>query len=325
VNSEELVERAIHFQYPERFPLRYAFDPQKSDLLSLGFGPAKTWTPSKDGQDEWGCIWDTLDGRVKSSLGQVKGHPISNWSDLDFYRFPDSKAPGRFDEAKEVLTRYRKKYVAGSLGITGFDRMIFLRGFENLMKGFYCDRRAVDRLAEGVFRFEVEIAEGFCDLEANGVWFADDWGDQKGLMISPPMWRDIFKPKYKRSFDRIKSMGMDVMFHSCGKISDIIPDFIEIGVDALNLNQLRLLGIEWLAETFKEKVCFVCPVDMQTTMVNCTADEIRAEAEYLVKYLCSPEGGFIACADEGIDWAFIPEEKTKAMMMAFEDLSKGDL
>jgi len=325
VDSEERVERAIHFQCPERFPLRYAFDPQKSDMLSLGFRPAKTWTPSKDGEDEWRCTWDMLGGRIRSSLGQVKGHPLSNWSDLDCYQFPDGKAPSRFDEAKEMLVKYPKKYVVGGLGITGFNRMTFLRGFESLIKDFYCDRQMVNCLAEEVFRFEVELAEEFCNLGANAVWFADDWGTQKGLMISPPMWRDIFKPRYRWAFDRIKSLAVDVLFHSCGKISDIIPDFIEIGVDALNLNQPRLLGIEWLAETSKGKVCFICPVDMQTIMVHGTVDEIRTEAERLVRYLSSPKGGFIACADEGVDWAFIPEESIKTMMVAFEDLSRRNI
>lgn len=57
------------------------------------------------------------------------------------------------------------------------------------------------------------------------------------FIISPSLWRDFFRPRYKHQFELAHMYGLDVYFHSCGYIYDIIPDLIDIGVDLLNLGQ----------------------------------------------------------------------------------------
>ncbi len=165
----------------------------------------------------------------------------------------------------------------------------------------------------------MEIIKGYSQFDIDGIWFADDWGMQNTLMISPDMWRDFFKPRYKMQFDLVNSLGMDVIFHSCGYVRDIIPDLIEIGVDAFNLNQPRLLDINELANRFRGATCFICPVDMQTTMIKGTSEDIWREAEELVQKLGSAEGGFIACCDEGIDHGYVPMDNIREMGKAFEE------
>lgn len=298
--------------------MHYEYAPEKSDVVSVS-----VTLPGKESEvDEWGCIWDKLGGRVKSSLGQVKIHPLSSWNRLNSYLFPDFTSKGIFTSAREVVAKYPTKYIIGGIGISGFNRMMLLRGFENLMIDFYRNRSNVDHLIEKVSEVEVAKAEGYHEAGVDGVFFADDWGTQQGLMISQAMWRVIFKSKYKRQFDSIKHLGIDIWFESCGKVIDIIPDLIEIGVDALHLEMPKLIGIDCL-EKYAGKVCFDCPVDTQTTLVKGTPEEIRNEVEYLVKALSRPEGGFIACCDTGKDWGeAIPEENIRLMAAAFEALAR---
>jgi uroporphyrinogen decarboxylase len=67
------------------------------------------------------------------------------------------------------------------------------------------------------------------DYGFDAVSFYDDWGTQSSLMVSPSLWRDFFKPRYKKQFELVRNSGLDVYFHCCGYIYDIIPDFIELG------------------------------------------------------------------------------------------------
>ena len=95
-------------------------------------------------------------------------------------------------------------------------------------------------------------------------------------------------------FARVHAAGMHVWLHTCGDVWDIIPDFIEIGVDILELLQPDLFGIERLAEAFGGKVCFCCSVDHQRLACTGTRDEILGYARRLNDHLGAYDGGFMA-------------------------------
>lgn len=91
---------------------------------------------------------------------------------------------------------------------------------------------------------------------------------------------------------------MDVYFHCCGYIYEIIGDFIEIGVDILNISQPNLFDIEQLGKGFGGKVCFICPVSYQTTSLTGTREDIFRDAKQLYDNLGSLKGGFIGYVEE---------------------------
>lgn len=118
------------------------------------------------------------------------------------------------------------------------------------------------------------------------------------MMISPDLWRQVFRPRYEEQFQLVHSCGKHVYFHSCGYVWDILDDIIEIGADIINLNQPNIFGIERLGERFGGRICFECPVDIQTTAVYGTKDDIYAETERLVSSLGSFDGGLIGRVEE---------------------------
>jgi len=330
LKSKERVKRAIKFQGPDRIPLRYAFDPERSDIVGVGYAPAKYWSGEMEGEDEWGCVWDKLGGRAVSSFGQVKIHPIKTLEDYKIYEFPDPCAPGRFDHLQEEIEKYRDKYIAASMGFHDFNRLMFLRGMENLFEDLIFNKDVVIEFLKKLVDWQIEIIKQYLKFDIDGIWFGDDWGTQKSLMIAPSLWREIFKPEYKRQFDLIHSYRKDVIFHSCGYVWDIIDDLIEIGVNAFNFNQPLIFskngesGIDRLSREFGGKVCFICPLDMQRTLIEGTYDEMLNEAKHLIKALGKFNGGFIACCDEGIDHGYIPINRIQLMGEIFEKLSGGE-
>ena len=103
-----------------------------------------------------------------------------------------------------------------------------------------------------VHEFNMRNLELLCESDIDGISVSDDWGSQQNLLISPKLWREMFKPLYADYCRVTKAVGKYFFMHSDGNISSIYPDLIEIGVDALN-SQLFCMDIEELARLYKGK------------------------------------------------------------------------
>ena len=152
----------------------------------------------------------------------------------------------------------------------------------------------VRRLADRVVPLLERCIENWAAVGADGVMFAEDWGTQERLLVSPKMWRDVFKPDYARLCEAASRAGLSVWMHSCGYIWDIIPDLIECGVSVLQLDQPGLFRVDRLAEAFGGKVTFWCPVDIQQVLPTGDEAAIEAFAREMVEKLGAFGGGFIA-------------------------------
>lgn len=322
MTPKERVSRAVHRQGPDRLPVRLAFNQPESDVIGTGICAPLGWQAPGPHVDEWGCEWDTLGDTIVSSLGQVRGHPLADWDRFATYRLPDARDPSRFRAIPDTVARWPDRYIVASVGITGFNRITFLRGMENFLMDLLEAPARARQLIAAVCGWELAVIQELARCPGvDAIGFADDWGTQQALLIGRRQWDEFFRPWYASQFAAIKAGGKDVFFHSCGMVKDIIGPLIELGADALNLNQPRLLGIEYLARHHGGKVCFLCPVDMQRTIITGTPEAIAAEAEYLVQQLGCFNGGFIPCADEGIDHGYVPRANIAAMTAAFRRLS----
>jgi hypothetical protein len=291
------VRRAIEFDGPPRIP--YSFiQPLESDFTELaavasGDADISSVPVGEMVFDDWGV------GRRSSGTlwGHAEVHPLQDLSALDGYRFPDVTAPERFSAA-EVLARAGNeagKYVVGADPIMGIERLRLLVGFDNLMVALYTERLQVERLHRqaGGMTLEYVVYAGMGESCTASTW--EDWGLQTTLQIRPQQWREIFKPRYARVVEATHAAGMHYLFHCCGWILDIIPDLIEIGVDVLQLDQPRLMGVDRLADEFGGKICFWNTVDIQWSPVaETTLDELRAEVKHMVDAFDRFNGGFIA-------------------------------
>lgn len=279
-------------------------------------GPGKR--SEKKSYDEWGCGWYRTE---VESMGQVKEHPLSNWAALDSYRWPDPDNPDLFKEMRDKFAGAEGKYIITNIFMLLFERMYALRGFQQLMVDFFEKKEKVELLADKIVSFDIRLIENISDRfpgRIHGLFFTDDWGDERSLLISPELWRDFFKPRYERILDVCKKVGWHVWMHSCGKIDAIVPDLIEIGVDVLNFQQPRILGIEAFGSLYAGKVCFLSSCDIQHTLPRGTDAEIEQEARLLLSAWATDRGGFILEDDFDNDECLgIPMEKRKTMYQAF--------
>lgn len=294
MTSKERVQRAIRFRNPDRIPVvMFNRDLEEGDIIICDV--VQHFGGEKKDTSEFGFVWDNLD----DTMGQPKEALIEDMDDFDSYVFPDPKRSDRFDHAFSLMKTYGdEKYYVAALALSGFTIMTFLRGFEDTLCDLCSEPEVLEPLADGVFGFEEGVIREAAGKGFSAVAFFDDWGTQDNLMISPKLWREFFKPRYKKQFDLCHALGMDVYFHCCGYIQDIIGDFIELGVDMLNISQPNLFDMEKLGREFGGKVCFICPVSYQTTSISGTRADIFRDVKLLRDNLGCYNGGLIGYVEE---------------------------
>lgn len=332
MNSKERIKRAITFNKPDRIPifhnvmsapilfikygdkLKHVLNSYPSDFL-IDDIPVEFLLSApifQEGvyKDEWGCVCKN----VKKGLGShLIESPIKDWKDLSSYEFPDPDKESIYNMSKGFLQTPQQKYV--ELPFTGgiWERLGSLRGFENIMIDLIDRPKELYILTEGVLDYVIKVLEKWCTLNIDSVFFTDDWGTNTSLMINPNLWREIFKPCYKRICEVLHKHNKFFTLHSDGYIIDIIPDLIECGVDALNI-QIVVNRFDKLKE-FAGKICFSACVDARDILIEHTKDEIESHIKKMIKLFASFNGGLIGGMINPTD--DIPLENLEIMFQTF--------
>lgn len=183
-------------------------------------------------RDEWGTLWEK---RIFAVWGIPCEYPLDDLSRLDDFRPPEKPALSgpAFDALCEANREHKKLYYklhhTGSL----LERMRSLRRDSDVLCDIALDEPDIHRLADMILDRCASDVELAIKSGADGVSFGDDYGTERGLLLSPGMWRGFFKPRLKALFKPAKDAGLDVVFHSCGKVMELLPDLREVGANAI--------------------------------------------------------------------------------------------
>ena len=265
-------------------------------------------------KDEWGCL--QMVPREGYSYLTIK-HPLTDWANLDKYKWPSpSVADPYFLEIKKGFDRYPDRFKVGYLDPGPFELAQYILGFENLLISIKLNIEKVKYVFGKIIDYQMAIAKKWKEVGAHMVNMYDVLASRDSLLIDPHLWREHFKPFYKKFFDYVHSLGMYTGYGIDGNTLDIISDLKEAGMDVLEYREPLVIGIDTLAKICGGKVCCKCSIDMQKTLVKGTPNEIWKQAEELVNTLGSRNGGFIALV---YSWPVlkIPEENIKASVQAF--------
>jgi len=331
MTSRERVITTLRFQKPDRIPLdiwclgsarikhgraleellgNYETDLRRAGC-SMDRGYYGEYQRTGLYKDMWGSTWKML---VAGITGEVVEPAIDDISRAEYFRPPYEQLEKcwRDDRHKvlDTIAEHRKhgKFIIGGT-VEVFQRMQWVRGSENL----YCDlgqkEPGVFALCEILTEYYMRYVDYWLDLDIDAMNFTEDWGTQISLLISPQLWRSMFRPVYKKLFDKIKSAGKFAFFHSDGYILDIYGDLIELGADAIN-SQVWCMGVENVASIGAGKVTFWGELDRQGFLPFGTPDDIRRGAE-LMKTLMYKDGGLIGQGEIGPD---VSMENIRAML-----------
>jgi uroporphyrinogen decarboxylase len=130
-------------------------------------------------------------------------------------------------------------------------------------------------------------------FDIDGVRFGDDWGQQRGLIMGPVLWRRYIKPRVKRLYGIVKAAGRKVFIHCCGKIDEIFPDLIECGVDVFNPFQPEVMDVGEMKRLYGRDITFFGGISTQKTLPCGTVSQARDEMRRLIDMI-GRDGGYIA-------------------------------
>lgn len=333
MTSRERVLRAIELRGPDRIPISHGLLPgaidnygeQLRDVFRRHPGDFAGQTGEYGGTennphyqrgeetDDWGCTWVNMG---LGTEGQVRGHPLADWSALETYRPPDPYA-GDWPETMRPKDPERYTTMGGGGGRL-FERMHFLRGYDRLLVDIAEERPEVEELRDLVLDHSLKRLRRQLECyDCDGVSYMDDWGSQERLMIHPRQWRRLFKPAYKKISDLVHSAGKKFHFHSDGYTMDIIDDYIEIGIDSLN-PQFSCMPLEQLAAKCRGRICIASDIDRQHVLPFGTPEEVREYVRRVCELFATPAGGLIGHGEVGPD---VRPENAEAMLQAFIDFS----
>jgi len=243
--------------------------------------------------DEWGCVWEN---EQRGIVGQMKDPVIKTWDDMDKFRKPEELLTIDVEKVNDFC-RSTDKFVLAGCCPRPFERVQFLRGSEEVFVDLALGTPEFFELLKTVHDFYMKKLEVWSKMNVDAIFFMDDWGSQNSLLISPATWRKVFKPLYKEYIDIAHSAGKKAFMHSDGYISEIIPDLIELGLDAVN-SQIFCMGVEELGRKYKGKITFWGEIDRQHILPEGSVDDIR-QAVKLVKDSLYENGGAIAQCECG--------------------------
>lgn len=301
MTSRDIIIRNLTFKDPARIGMAFSFAKGvMNDICGAGLGPSATWTQRRwtEGEfeyydDEWGNIWYRVQGR--SAGGEIHAPALRDWAQLKDLRIPDFAEPSRYRPAAATFAQNPDHYHRASLPGFPFAICRYLRKMEIYFQDLILEREHIDELHDKITTMLEAVIRQYGRTGADGIFFCEDWGTQERLLISPAMWREIFKPLYRRLCRAARESGLHVLMHSCGYNWEILDDLAEVGVNCFQFDQPSLYGLERLAEKLqRNKVCLYSPVDVQKILPTGDRKLIETTAAAMARLFGGQHGGLIA-------------------------------
>jgi len=252
-------------------------------------------------EDMFGVVWDR--GVQEGDFGIVAREPLQE-AEFGDYVFP---------EPNEKLIREKCERLAKSdcftmyiIGFSLFERAWTLRGMENLLCDMLQEPEFTHELFSRIVEYNLKVVDIVAEYPIDCIFFGDDWGQQKGLIMGLPMWKKYIRPCLEKMYAHVKAKGMFVAQHSCGDCVSVFPDLVEMGLDIYNTFQPEVYDIEFCKKEYGHKLTFYGGISTQRLLPFASPGEVEEEMERIIGVL-SPDGGYILAPTHAMPGDIPPE------------------
>ncbi len=245
-------------------------------------------------------------------------------ADIDAFVFPDpwSEREATFlrDQVQQLYYGTDKALFGGLtlLNQSFFEIGATLFGYEAFMMNLALKRDLMEYWLDRLLAHDLEILDTYLAITGpylSVIHLNDDYGAQDALQISPTMYREMFKPRQRKWIEFVKARTHAKVFLHCdGAVEELLPDFIDIGIDILNPLQTNARGMdpEKIKRKYGKNLCFWGGgVETQTTLPFGTVEQITQEVRERIELL-SQDSGYVFGTIHNIQ-ADIPPEKILAV------------
>jgi uroporphyrinogen decarboxylase len=261
--------------------------------------------------DPFGAVW-----RTDRRPFHLERPPLIS-PDLSAYTWPAIEA--LWDEAALLqqieAARQRGQFIVVSTGFGLFERSWTLRGFENALTDMLLHPKFYAALLDGILEILLQIVTRLLALPVDGILLSDDWGEQRGVIMGPRLWRQFIKPRAALFNATVHAGGKWTFQHCCGNVSDILPEMIEIGLDVLESVQPEAMDVYAIKRRFGRELRLWGGLGTQRLIPFGGPVEIRAEIARLRAEL-GQGGGYILAPAKPL-MQEVPTENAVAVLEAF--------
>ncbi len=267
--------------------------------------------------DEWGI------GSVPTryEIPDYKYHPLKQMTsarEVNEYPWPDFGEAYRYDEVATKTREYQDRgyAVCGELYQTIFETAWLMRDMQDFMQDLLLNEELAHAICENIMQIRVRQAQHFAKAGVDILRLGDDMVSQQGLMMSMETYRLFFKSRIKIIVEAAKEVNPDIIIfmHCCGKVEEIIDDFIEAGVEVLNPLQPECNDLEMIHSKYKDHLCFWGGIGVQSVLFQGTPEGVRTKVLETTEML-GKEGGLLLAPAHILDPS-IPWENIEAYINA---------
>jgi len=331
MNSRERVLASLSHQEPDRVPIQASFTPEFAwrlrehlglhsqggdnphggaehdlekilglDIIQYSVGIANSYYLKEEEEYvcEWGIKWKRVPYTTPFGVGhytEIATHPLATDEALVSYSPPSPHREELYAPLRTILNEFGKThFILGVTVCTVFEGAWYLRGMDRLLMDMVTDEEKANAVLDIPFYFHLEAARRLTAMGVDGIWLGDDVGTQRGMLLSPELWRRYLKPRLATICREVKNINphVHIAYHSDGNIYPIIDELIEIGIDILNPVQPRAMDPAFLKKRYGKNLSFWGTIDEQHTLPFGTPQEVQREVLERLSVM-GRDGGFI--------------------------------
>lgn len=197
-----------------------------------------------------------------------------------------------------------------------FSRLAELFGMERTLTDLYLNRPLIEAALSHIDNFYTEFFQNMlsqCGKNLDIFGLGDDFAANDGMMFDPELWRELFKPLYAKYIGMAKDYGLYTFMHSCGNITAVLPDLIDIGLDGWQTVQTHLRGQspEFIKKEFGKHLTFIGAIDSTNILCKGNIESVRNHVRKQLDTL-SGGGGYI-CSPDHIILSDVSSENIEAL------------
>lgn len=310
IAAENLLH-VLHGQVPEWIPVECLSDRRYGEGAYIFVTYSGALAPQEGGLDLWGVTW-TATGET---LPYPSRHPATSLEQALTMSLPDIHAPRLWAQATaQADTARGRTVVIGRQVCALFERYWTLVGMETAMIGMVSEPKVSMAILDRITDWQVSAADYFVRIGVDVARISDDYGAQNDLLVSPTLWRAMVKPRLARLVARYKSAGIPVVLHSCGNLTRIMDDLVDMDFAALNI-QSSANDLPAMKKRYGRRLCIWGGLSTQTTLATGTPEEVHRAVRQAMAELGS-DGRLILEPDQVVR---IPEANLIAFSQAAQE------
>jgi uroporphyrinogen decarboxylase len=333
VNRRDVVRTVFEGARPPYVPWQFAFTAGAREKLLDHLGPCDleaavgnhmamfrrstgSFTEIGAGivRDIFGVEWDrTLDADIGFPANLVLPEPT-----LRDLALPDPLDPRFYLDWDSLAAARGDRFSVFSASFSLYERAWSLRGVENLMMDFLDHPAFVHDLLETLADFNIAQVQEAARYGIDAVYFGDDWGQQRGLLMGRRIWDEFIRPPVARMYRAAHDAGAFVMNHSCGDVDELFDDLVEIGLNCTNPFQPEVMDVDDLLPRYRGRLAFLGGLSTQRTLPYGSVDDVARESRHLLEL--GGEGGYIFAPAHAVQ-----RDVSLENMLAFIDAAQDQL